>query len=82
MSAGTGKPQEQARWEEKFSQMFVIMLNAGKPDSRSRMLLDKERDFMSSAEGLCPEKDVSFPDCCLCGLTSRSALTALFSGAE
>lgn len=49
MSAGTGKPQEQARWEEKFSQMFVIMLNAGKPDSRSRMLLDKERDFMSSA---------------------------------
>lgn len=52
MSTEAGKPQEQARWEEKFSQMFVIMLNAGKPDSRSRMRLDEERDFLSSAEGL------------------------------
>lgn len=77
MSAGPGKPQERARWEEKSSQMFVIMRNAGKPDSRSRMRLDKERDSLSSAEGLCPEKDVSFPDCCLCGLQRRSVLRVL-----
>lgn len=77
MSAGAGKPQEQPRWEEKFSQMFVIVLNAVKPDTRSSMSLNKERDFVSSAEGLCPEKDVSFPDYCLCGLKRSSALTVL-----
>jgi len=74
MSAGTGKPQKGPRWEEKFSQMFVIMLSAKKPNTRLGMSLAKERDFVSSAEGPDPEKDASFPDCCLCGLKRSSAL--------
>lgn len=77
MSAGTWKPQEWPRWEEKFSQMFVIMLSAMKPNTRLGMSLAEERDFLFSAEGLDPEKDASFPDCCLCGLKRSLALTAL-----
>lgn len=77
MSVGTGKPQEWPRWENKFSQMFVAMLSAMKPNSRLGMSLAEERDFLSSAEGLDPEKDASFPDCRLCGLKRSLALTVL-----
>lgn len=68
MSAGMRNPQEQPRWEEKFRQMFVIMFSAMKPNTRLRMSLAEERDFLSSAEGLDPEKDESFPEFHLCGL--------------
>lgn len=75
MSAGMGKPQERPIWEEKFSQMFVILLSAMKPNTRLRMSLAKERDFLSYAERPDPEKDASFPDCCLCGPKRSLALT-------
>lgn len=75
MSVGMGKPQERPRWEERFSQMFVIMLSATKPNTRLRMSLAEERDFLSSAERPDQEKDASFPDCRLCGLKRSSALT-------
>lgn len=75
MSAGTGEPQERPRWEKKFSQMFVFMLSAMKPNNRLGMSLAKERDFLSSAEGLDPEKDESFPDCHLCGPKGSWVLT-------
>ena len=55
--------------------MFVIMLSAMKPNTRLRMSLAEERDFLSSAEGLDPERDVSFPDYRLCGLKRSSVLT-------
>lgn len=68
MSAGIGRLQAWPRWGEKFSQMFVIMSEGKEAKHQARISLAKERDFLPSAEGMDPEKDVSFPYYCLCGL--------------
>lgn len=58
--------------------MFAIMLNAMKPNTKLRLSLAKERYlFLSAAEGLDPERAVSFPDYRLCGLNRSSALAVL-----